>query len=41
MKKLKFAKIKKNEILWTLSAYQILSHSIQDSNIIIKEFNRS
>lgn len=39
MEKIKFAKVKKKELLQALYTYQIVSHSMQDSNIIIKEFN--
>lgn len=39
MEKMKFAKVRKNEMLQALVTYQIISHSLQDGKTIIKEFN--
>lgn len=39
MKQKKYVRIKKDKLLQTLTAYSFLSHSIQDWQVIIKEFN--
>ncbi len=39
MKQKKYVRIKKDKLLQTLTVYSVLSHSIQDWQVIIKEFN--
>lgn len=39
MSKIRYKKIKKNEILKSFFAYSLLSHSMQDWYVVVKEFN--
>lgn len=39
MPHIKYARIKKNKLLQTMRAYNLLSHSLQDWSVIIKEYN--
>ena len=39
MSQVKFIKIKRKKLLQALAAYNLLSHSKQDWQVIIKEFN--
>lgn len=39
MKQKKYVRIKKGKLLQTLTAYSLLSHSMQDWQLIVKEFN--
>lgn len=39
MSRIKYKKIAKNKILQSFFAYKLLSHSIQDWHIVVKQFN--
>ena len=39
MPHIKYARIKKNKLLQAMRAYNLLSHSLQDWTVIIKEYN--
>ena len=39
MPHIKYARIKKNKLLQSICAYALLSHSLQDWTVIIKQYN--
>jgi len=39
MAHIKYARIKKNKLLQAMRAYNLLSHSLQDWTVIIKQYN--